>query len=316
MKKHILYRFFKGKSTIEEQMQIRLWMEESEENKRELFDERKLFDAMLFIGNTAIADKATYIKSLPSIVHSIGHKLLKIAAIILLTLTGNHFYTEMIRSTDTIAMQTISVPAGQRTNITLPDGTNVWLNARTTLSYSTTFNQEQRNVELNGEGYFEVKGNKEKPFIIHTSKGEVEVLGTNFNVEAYAESELFETTLMKGSVKVCSSLGDKATSMLTPGNKSVIINGNLHIEEVNDFERYRWKEGLICFKGSAFIEIMNDFEKYYGINIIVKNQTVNQYSYTGKFRQTDGVEHALRVLQKSIYFEYLRDDENNTITIL
>ena len=316
MKKHILYRFFEGKSTIEEQIQIRLWMEDSEENKRKLFNERKFFDTMLLVGNTIITDKATLTKGLPNIVYNIGHKLLKVAAIILFTLAGNHLYTEMIHTKEGIAMQTISVPAGQRTNITLPDGTNVWLNARTTLSYSTTFNQEQRNVELNGEGYFEVKGNKEKPFIIHTSKGQVEVLGTSFNIEAYAENEDFETTLMKGSVKVCSDLDNKAAEILIPGTKAVIKNGKLQIEAVNDFDHYRWKEGLICFKGSAFIEIINDFQKYYGIHIIVKNQKVNKYSYTGKFRQTDGVEHALRVLQKSIYFAYQRDDENNTITIL
>ena len=101
-------------------------------------------------------------------------------------------------------MYTVSVPAGQRTHLTLPDGTTVWLNARTTLSYPTSFNSNERTVFLQGEAYFEVSKNRHKPFIVQTQQYNIEVLGTKFDVEAYPDSKNFETTLMQGSVKVSS----------------------------------------------------------------------------------------------------------------
>ena len=99
-------------------------------------------------------------------------------------------------------MQTITVPAGQRINITLVDGTNVWLNARTSLSYPVKFGKNNRQVVLDGEAYFDVTKDKSKPFIVQTDNYNVEVLGTQFDVNAYSETGEFETTLMSGSLKV------------------------------------------------------------------------------------------------------------------
>ena len=93
-----------------------------------------------------------------------------------------------------IALQTITVPAGQRINITLADGTNVWLNARTTIQYPITFNEKERLVKLDGEAYFDVTKDKSKPFIVQTNNYNVEVLGTKFDVDSYSETEIFETT--------------------------------------------------------------------------------------------------------------------------
>lgn len=214
-----------------------------------------------------------------------------------------------------VALQTISVPAGQRINITLADGTNVWLNARTTIQYPVSFNAKERLVKLDGEAYFDVAKDKDKPFIVQTNKYNVEVLGTKFDVDSYSETEIFETTLMEGNVKI-SSLTDAAENLLlTPHNKAYLYNGKLRIKPVDDYSPYRWREGLICFKNETFASIMKDFEKYYGINIYITNQQVQKYLYTGKFRQTDGVDYALRVLQKDIKFTYERDDENHIIYI-
>ena len=213
-----------------------------------------------------------------------------------------------------IALQTITVPAGQRINITLADGTNVWLNARTTIQYPITFNEKERLVKLDGEAYFNVTKDKSKPFIVQTDNYNVEVLGTQFDVNAYSETGEFETTLMSGSVKVASA-SDSTQKILKPNNKVFLQDGKLHVTAVDDYNPYRWKEGLICFKNETFTSIMKDFEKYYGLTIQVKNKNVFKYVYTGKFRQTDGIDYALRVLQKDIKFTYQRDDENQIIYI-
>ena len=168
---------------------------------------------------------------------------------------------------------------------------------------------------LDGEAYFEVAKDKTKPFIVQTNKYNVEVLGTKFDVNAYSETGEFETTLMSGSVRVASTSDPAQKLTLKPNNKVYLQDGELHVSVVDDFNPYRWKEGLICFKNESFTSIMKDFEKYYGLTIQVRNKEVLKYVYTGKFRQTDGIDYALRVLQKDIKFSYQRDDENQIIYI-
>lgn len=212
-------------------------------------------------------------------------------------------------------MQTITVPAGQRVNIMLPDGSNVWLNARTTIRYPFSFRQGKREVTLDGQAYFDVVKDAKKPFIVQTHQAMVEVFGTQFDVEAYSDRDEFETTLMSGSVRIVSAANPLDRLTLAPDSKAYIEGGKLKSTKVDDYNPYRWKEGLICFRSETFLRIMKDFEKYYGITIQVENREVLKYFYTGKFRQSDGVDYALRVLQKDIRFSYRRDDENQIIYI-
>ena len=313
MNKDILYKFFEGNASFEEEAAVRQWMEESAENRLAFLKERKLFDAMLLLGNEEIIKNGK--KRFSINLSSLRTELIKIAAVIALTLGGSFIYRQMQTEQTPIALQTITVPAGQRINITLADGTNVWLNARTTIQYPITFNEKERLVKLDGEAYFDVTKDKNKPFIVQTNNYNVEVLGTKFDVNAYSETGEFETTLMSGSVKVASASDSTQKITLKPNNKVYLQDGKLHVTAVDDYNPYRWKEGLICFKNETFTSIMKDFEKYYGLTIQVKNKNVFKYVYTGKFRQTDGIDYALRVLQKDIKFTYQRDDENQIIYI-
>lgn len=310
MEKEKLHRFFAGITSLEEGMSIRAWMEASEENKRTFYKERKLFDALMLHNDQAANDNLS-VRQTPKLIL----QWLKVAAIVLLTLAFNSLYQEYKSSKEAIDMNTVSVPAGQRTNITLPDGTNVWLNARTTLQYPATFNKEQRTVFLKGEGYFDVAKNKQVPFVVRTDRYDIEVLGTQFDVNAYPGQNEFETTLMKGSVKITSQQSPEENITLRPEHKVYIKDGQLTVAKVDDFNPYRWKEGLICFKDEPFETIMEDFEKYYGIRIVINNRKVLKYSYTGKFRQADGVDYALRVLQKDIHFKYEKDNDKQIIYI-
>lgn len=314
MNKEILYRFFNGSSSFKEEEQIKLWMESSEENKQSFFRERNYFDAL-----TVISDIDEY--SAPES-EAANHprriwlkEILKIASIILLTLGSTIGLQNHIKLKQPIAMQTISVPAGQYISLNLPDGTAVWLNSRSTLRYPVAFNSSEREIELDGEAYFEVAKNKEIPFIVKTQIHNVEVLGTKFNVEAYSEKDNFITTLMEGKVQVYNQETPKNKVILSPNTKAVYKNGKLNILHVDDYTTYRWKEGLICFRDASFITIMETFEKYYGVKVEIRNNNINKHNYTGKFRQTDGVDYALRVLQRDISFQYLKDDETQTITI-
>ena len=313
MNKETLYKFFEGNASFEEEVAVKQWMEESTENRQSFLKERKLFDAMLLLGNEKVikAGKKRYSINLSSL----RTEFIKIAAVIAITLGGSYLYHQYSFEKELMATNTISVPAGQRINMTLTDGTNVWLNARTSLTYPVKFSKKNRQVILDGEAYFEVAKDKTKPFIVQTNKYNVEVLGTKFDVNAYSETGEFETTLMSGSVRVASTSDPAQKLTLKPNNKVYLQDGELHVSVVDDFNPYRWKEGLICFKNESFTSIMKDFEKYYGLTIQVRNKEVLKYVYTGKFRQTDGIDYALRVLQKDIKFSYQRDDENQIIYI-
>ncbi|MRZ44568.1 anti-sigma factor, partial [Parabacteroides goldsteinii] len=166
MNKDILYKFFEGNASFEEEAAVKQWMEESAENRLAFLKERKLFDAMLLLGNEEIIKNGK--KRFSINLSSLRTELIKIAAVIALTLGGSFIYRQMQTEQTPIALQTITVPAGQRINITLADGTNVWLNARTTIQYPITFNEKERLVKLDGEAYFDVTKDKSKPFIVQT----------------------------------------------------------------------------------------------------------------------------------------------------
>lgn len=311
MQKDTLYKFFSGTASLEEETEIKEWMESSGKNRKEFFRERKIFDAILLSDEDNIYNPAQ--KSATPRIPSFIKELLKIAAIIALTLSGSFFFQKTIN--EPIGMNEITVPPGQRVNLTLPDGTNVWLNARSVLRYPSSYADDKREVTLDGEAYFTVTKNEEIPFFVNTGKYTVKVLGTQFNVNAHKNNEHFETALIEGSVEVLLPGQPEHSIELTPHHKVSEINGILTIEQITDYDTFRWKEGLICFKNQSFAEIMEKFEQTYGIRFIVKNQQVMKYMYTGKFRHADGVDYALRVLQKNINFKFERDDENLIIYI-
>jgi len=209
-------------------------------------------------------------------------------------------------------MQTVRVPAGQTVNMTLADGSKIWLNSSTEMKYPGQFDGNRREVWLRGEAYIEVAKNKDKPFVVHAGEYEVTALGTTLNVEAYRGDSAFAVTLFEGIVDVTKQ-GVQQTVRLQPATR---INGNLQQpEKITNTDHYRWREGLLCFRDTYFNDIMKSFENCYGIRIAVENKRVSGYKCTVKFRRSEGVEYALKVLQKDVRFRYVRDEENQVIYI-
>lgn len=311
MEKELLYKFFAGTATFEEKERIMLWMESAPDNKQLFLKERKLYNAVLL--NNEYVEIEQIVKQ-QHWMHSGIMRFMRIAAMIVLAF-GLGYFAQDWDTDGPVPMQTIAVPAGQCVNITLPDGSNIWLNAQTTIQYPISFNKCERMIKLDGEAYFEVAKDAKRPFIVNTKECRVEVLGTKFNVDAYSYRDKFETVLMEGAVKVSMLNNPSETISLKPDNKVYRSNGRLLTEKMNNFERYRWKEGLICFQNEPFKVVMEDFEKFYGLKIVVNNQKVTKYLYTGKFKQTDGIDYALSLLQKNIHFAYQRDRENHVVYI-
>lgn len=310
MNKELLHTYFSGESNQEEEAQIMNWAEASPENHRQYLEERKLWNAMLI--HYTKKDTAPSVQS--NHIQLNIWKVISVAATVATLIAMSWIYIHDFRVDR--KMQAVIVPAGQRVQLVLEDGTRVWLNSKSKLTYPASFGNDTREVTLDGEGFFEVTRNEEKPFIVKTHKYDVKVLGTTFNVYAYnTKSSSFETSLLHGSVDVISTENSNSHVLLKPHEKVTEENGILQKSTIDNLDRYRWKDGLICLDDEPFEDLMKKFSVYYDIQIKIENPTVRDYRCTGKFRQSDGVEYALKVIQKDLTFSYTRDDESNTIVI-
>lgn len=317
MDREQLYRFFKGCASVEEMKEIKEWSDSSDDNRRTLLRERKLFDALQLLDFTSHREgrKVTHRPLVFRLRRSL-REVLKTAAVIAATVCVTALWFSIGNDGDThMAMQTVTVPPGQRANVTLPDGSNVWLNAGSTLSYPVTFAHDKRQVNLEGEAYFDVTHNESLPFKVNAGSMEIEVLGTEFNVEADAQRGNFETSLIRGCVKV-SSLADPSRHVtLVPSQKTRMEDGKFIVESIEDYDVYRWREGLYCFRNKPLSDIMKDLERYFDIEIRLDNPRIANVALTGKFHIPEGLEYILRVLQLNVKFNYRRDAEQNILYI-
>lgn len=214
-----------------------------------------------------------------------------------------------------LAFEEFSTPPGQRAQVKLHDGTVVWLNARSRLRYPNRFSGAERKVELDGEAFFEVFRNEEAPFVVSTEKLDIKVLGTKFNVFAYKGKNEFTTALIEGSVKLYQSDNESVAMYMSPNDYAELKDGRLVKSKISSTDFLLWKEGIYAFDDIPFGEIIKKLELYYDITIEIRNKKLNNYKFSGKFRQRDGVESALRTMQKIYYFSYHKDEELNKITI-
>ncbi|MDR0574866.1 MAG: FecR family protein [Tannerella sp.] len=303
--RHTLLHYFAGESSEEEKEQVRRWLESDEANKKKFIRERIRFDASVIVDESEVVIKS------PTLKRRVIINSLKVASIILLFICCSYFYGNYRVGELGKLMQDVYVPFGSRTSLTLSEGSTVWLNSNTTFEYPGFFNHE-RIVKLDGEGFFDIA--KGKPFIIHTDKYSMEVLGTSFNLESYDNGSHFEIALFTGKVKLFKNHGDRDTVFLNAGETATLAGNKLIVTPTN-YNLYRWKEGLIVIENESFEEIMNLFEKYFDLKIIIRTDRVKKLGYWGKFRIVDGVDHALRVLQKDFQYTYKREENSNVIYI-
>lgn len=240
--KQLLQRYIRGEVSAEERLEVASWLDESPENMREFLALRKLYDISLWQSDTNEKHSA---RKRHFSIQKITIEILKVAAILLIGFWGSKQL--LTQQSDNLQMQTIHVPAGQRAEITLADGTHVWLNSRSTLRFPERFSANARNVELDGEGYFSVRHNAKSPFTVQTPKYAIQVLGTEFNVKDYHNSPLFETALIKGSVAITSP--DLSQSLrLKPNETAIANNGRLETSHISDYNYFKWKEAYSASK--------------------------------------------------------------------
>ena len=195
-------------------------------------------------------------------------------------------------------------PKGEKSKIILVDGTEVWLNSGSSLEYPMEFNNKNRLVRLNGEGYFKVTKNEDLPFIVQTSSLNVKVLGTRFNVCAYDNDEYITTTLEEGSVQISDFMRGE-TLTLKPSQQAEFVKGTGEMKLLNvDTELVTsWKVNLLRFDNAPFSEVVKKIERWYDVKIFLDPNLKYSQRYTMTIK-TESLQELLNLLSRTTSMEY------------
>jgi transmembrane sensor len=229
-------------------------------------------------------------------VYRIYTTLTRIAAVLTLPLLAFTIWTLFFQETEKapvelaqneITWQEIHSPVGMRSHVVLPDGTNLWLNAGSHLRYSIPFIRENREVELSGEAFLDVVKNEQSPFVVRTENTSVEVLGTQFNVNAYPETEQIQITLKEGKVKFRFQ-GDDGVFKYSELKSNDLLEfdktDKTVIRENTNIEKYiAWHQNIMILDDTPMPELAGLLEQWYGVKVIIANEEIIRYKFTTTF---------------------------------
>jgi len=209
-------------------------------------------------------------------------------------------------SAATVAFNTLSTPRGGLYTLTLPDGTRAWLNAASAITYPTAFNGRDRSVKISGEVYLEVAKNAAQPFKVSLPDGQqIEVLGTSFNVNAYADEPSVNTTLIEGSVRILPASDSRAPVILRPGQQAVATPGgtaggsSLRVIDAANMEKVlAWKNGYFQFDNSSVEEVLRQLSRWYDLDVTYTGEIPDKH-YKGKIPRDLKASDMLRIIDAS-----------------
>lgn len=339
MKEDLIFKYFEGKANKEEQEQIFKWLDEDKNNKRIFARLKQLYveiissldesknDILLKSYNNLI-NRIEYFEKQKEVerkekIIKLKNELLRWAAIIILIFTVSTFSYFIGKKGYFIHDNKyceINVPLGARTQIILPDGSKVWLNAGSTLKYNQNFLKDKRIVFLEGEAYFEVVKYNNIPFYVNTSHLNITVLGTKFNVKSYSDDKTIETTLVEGKVRVVGK-NSNYSLILKPKQRLVIDKENLKLsmkniekneridvnannqlvkniedkiqqnikyveikENVNVYEDTGWKDGILVINQEPLESLVKKLERKYDIKFVFEDEELKKLTYTGTLK--------------------------------
>lgn len=343
-----IIRFLSGQADEKEAREILQWKNGSEENRKkfreieiacnasEIIMNPENFDssaALLKIRSKLQRNKTFYLKKF------IGYAATAVIAIGLTWFAQRYFLAEeeAIATAET-GSQSVETPSGAKTLVTLEDGTKIWLNANSKLDYPAHFSTDKRIVRLEGEGFFEIAKEKDRPFEVFTSDLKIKVLGTVFNLKSYPEDGLIETTLIEGKVALNKmtegeqdhelyqleanqqamfvkkegflTKDEMVTAGITFDESAIRMHEKLFINEHIDTEAITaWKDGKMIFKNETFESIAIKLERRYNSKITFRDEAVKYYRFSGKFDEIS-IEQALKALQFASAFNYSINQQN------
>nr|WP_121274138.1 FecR family protein [Pedobacter schmidteae] len=211
------------------------------------------------------------------------------------TATGELVYELRDGAGDLNKINKLSTAKGETYILILPDKSKVWMNAASTLTYTASLNGAERRVRLEGEAYFQVAEDKTRPFVVETRKQTVQVLGTHFNINAYADEENVKTTLLQGSVKVFNQLDAK---ILKPGEQSSVRDHSISVAEVDTERMVAWKSNKFLFENDDIQYIMRMIARWYDVEVVYAGEMPRE-KFGGGVSRFDNVSQVLKILEST-----------------
>ncbi len=317
----LLSKYLAGDISAEERRIFFQQLEENEEFRKEAAGIQNLSALVSMASEDGVASDLQYrsfigMRKRRALLFSM-RKVAGYAAIVLFSVLSTYLLMNYAgnKEEEFVRYQEFSTPAGQRAKVLLADGTEVWLNANSTLRYPERFDPKRREVELHGEAFFEVEKAAGNLFVVKTNKMDIQVTGTKFNVNAYDTEEYFVASLVEGAVSVSCVHNRNSSYALQPRQQIVVSDHSSKVSSFENTDFMAWKDGIFIFDDMLLTDIIKKLELYYDVSIIVKNTKLGNFRYTGKFRQRDGVESVLRKLQIVYPFKYMKDDDKNQIVL-
>lgn len=326
MDEQILIRFLNRKCSAEELRDIDTWIHADQENANWLFEmeriwslkneirfseEKEICEAYnRFIAQKPEARVQPQPRKRKIVLSWIGYA----AAILVIAVLGVNLY-KLQREADIVAqsMNIIEVPKGQRSAITLTDGTKVWLNAESRLVYPANFTAKNRIVTLQGEGFFEVEHNEESPFIVQTDLIHVTVLGTKFNVAAYPDETIF-VTLTEGKVEVSSTENEDRVTLKPNEQASYSREDGLNVKKNIDADILRtWTSGELSYVNKTLAYIANDLQRRFNVSIVILDEELENETFNSRVYGTATIEKVLDFLKETRRLDYRKNDDQYEI---
>ncbi len=222
--------------------------------------------------------------------------LILIVSVTIWFMIGNNTITDTSRELVSVNKVTKTTERSEYKYLLLPDSTQVWLNAESTIQFAENFSDKKREVHLNGEAYFDVKHADKIPFIIYTGKVSTEVLGTAFNIKAYPNLEKVTVTVKRGKVKV--NYIDQQVALLTRGQQVSISNKDKSVKEkiIKEEESTAWHEGNLIYDDYTLLDIITDLERVYDVKIDIQSPLTGNLRLTTSLKREVGIENVLEIL--------------------
>jgi len=322
----LILKYLSKKSSVEEQAELLKWLEEKEENQiyfRSLKDTYDLttIDSVINDSELSIQWKifSRSVQNTPvkSVRNFRVYSLVRYAAIFLLGVLISYFIYSVSGKQQpevetVLATTKIETGIGERSKITLPDGSTVWINACSSITFDNTFGEEERAVILQGEAYFDVETDSLKPFLVHTDLLTHRVTGTSFNVYSFKDEVETSIALLEGGVTI--EYG-ATKEKLSPGE--VFIHNRTTGEntreraDVNHISS--WRYGEFTFDGLTFEELSKRLERMYDVKFVFDNKSVSQLQFGGTLRNNSSLETIMKVIRTSVPIKYTINE--NTIHI-
>jgi transmembrane sensor len=306
----ILNKYLAGEATGTEVREVFNWIGSAPENRKEFIQYKKIWALTSNSGENPDRAWSELQPVLPGRSGKERHLVnyLAIAASVMLILCLGIMFRYIFSQKSLMqfsyqADMTIEVPPGQMSNIRLPDGTAVHLNSGTKLIYPSNFNSGERTVFLEGEAFFDVSEDLRHPFLVKAGALSFKVYGTSFNIQAYADDQEINATLVEGSLGIMDQTG-KELSRIVPGENASFRDEKLVISQVKLDLYTSWKDGLITFRNEKLKDIARKMERWYNVEIIILNDRLGEETYLGTIMKNKPVDQILEIFALTSSLRY------------